>query len=260
MDKKLILGITLSSIIIFSGCDSSSDSKNNDELKTASISSRYLTNSNDYTLYTFDNDEINISNCNGTQVGECAEIWPPYYDSSLTSLDITNSLSTIKRDDNTSQTTYMNKPLYTFKKDGAVGDINGDFVKGKWHLIYPSSDFNTTQTDPAVKLSSKTNTQKYIVDKNGVALYTFDNDTVTNASTCYNDCEKIWPVFNADLKTIKLSNDLNMSLLNNVERTDGKKQISYNGKPLYYFAQDDNKSGSIKGNWKKGIWHLVNVQ
>jgi predicted lipoprotein with Yx(FWY)xxD motif len=33
---------------------------------------------------------------------------------------------------------YKGKPLYTFKKDTAPGDIHGDgFLNGAWHLATP---------------------------------------------------------------------------------------------------------------------------
>jgi predicted lipoprotein with Yx(FWY)xxD motif len=42
------------------------------------------------------------------------------------------------RDDGKKMWAYKGKPLYTFKKDAAPGDINGDgFLNGAWHIAKP---------------------------------------------------------------------------------------------------------------------------
>jgi predicted lipoprotein with Yx(FWY)xxD motif len=205
----------------------------------------------------FDKDDVNVSNC----YGDCATIWPPYYAGALTQLDLDNHLNTITRDDNTSQTTYYDKPLYTYFQDNNVADTNGNFIKNVWHLIFPQKGFDTNST--ATKLSITKVSEKYMVDAKGYSLYIFDDDNVSNVSTCYDtntsSCATIWPPFYEDITNENISNDLNVSLFTTVTRTDGKKQISYNGKPLYYFAKDV-KAGDINGDWIKSDWHLVQIK
>ncbi len=91
------------------------------------------------TVYTFDNDTDNTSNCSGT----CATTWPPYFYSDTiivpSILDATN-FDTITRADGIKQHTFLSKPIYQFASDTNRGTKNGDGVGGTWHII-PSSAF-----------------------------------------------------------------------------------------------------------------------
>ena len=80
------------------------------------------------TLYTFDKDAGGKSVCNGP----CAENWPPL----MASGDAKPSpnMTILVRDDGKKMWACKGKPLYTFKKDTAAGDINGDgFLNGAGH-------------------------------------------------------------------------------------------------------------------------------
>ena len=84
------------------------------------------------TLYTFDKDTGGKSMCNGPS----AENWPPLMagDNAKPSADMT----IVVRDDGKKMWAYKGKPLYTFKKDMAAGDTNGDgFLNGAWHMAKP---------------------------------------------------------------------------------------------------------------------------
>lgn len=84
------------------------------------------------TLYTFDKDAGGKSMCNGP----CAENWPALMasDSDKPTADMT----IVVRDDGKKMWAYKGKPLYTFKKDTAAGQTNGDgFLNGAWHVAKP---------------------------------------------------------------------------------------------------------------------------
>jgi predicted lipoprotein with Yx(FWY)xxD motif len=84
------------------------------------------------TLYTFDKDASGKSTCNGP----CAENWPPLVaaDDAKPAADMT----IVVRDDGKKMWAYKGKPLYTFKKDTAPGQTNGDgFLNGAWHMAKP---------------------------------------------------------------------------------------------------------------------------
>ena len=84
------------------------------------------------TLYTFDKDAGGKSMCNGP----CAENWPPLMaaDGAKPTVDMT----IVVRDDGKKMWAYKGKPLYTFKKDAAPGETNGDgFLNGAWHMAKP---------------------------------------------------------------------------------------------------------------------------
>ena len=101
-----------------------------------------------------------------------------------------------------------------------------------------------------------TNSQvSHLSDKNSMALYTFDKDTM-NKSNCYNGCEAKWPVFYGDLDKLNLPKGTSKSDFGTITRKDGTMQTTYKMKPLYYFFMD-KKSNEIKGDGKKGVWHIV---
>jgi predicted lipoprotein with Yx(FWY)xxD motif len=88
-----------------------------------------LVNASGMTLYTFDMDASGKSKCNGP----CATLWPAAIASDDAKPD--GELSIIMRDDGSKQWAYKGKPVYTFSKDGQVGDMTGDNVKNVWHVI-----------------------------------------------------------------------------------------------------------------------------
>ena len=84
------------------------------------------------TLYTFDKDAGGKSMCNGP----CAENWPPLM--AADGAKPTADMTIVVRDDGKKMWAYKGKPLYTFKKDAAPGETNGDgFLNGAWHMAKP---------------------------------------------------------------------------------------------------------------------------
>ena len=85
------------------------------------------------TLYTFDKDAANKSNCNGG----CAAAWPPFLvkDGDRT----TGEFRAITRDDGTRQWAMNGKPLYFYAADVQAGDAKGDGQGGVWHVISGAS-------------------------------------------------------------------------------------------------------------------------
>jgi predicted lipoprotein with Yx(FWY)xxD motif len=91
-----------------------------------------------------------------------------------------------------------------------------------------------------------------LVDGEGMTLYVFDNDTDEN-STCYDDCEANWPPLTGEAEA---GDGVDESLLGTSEREDGTPQVTYAGKPLYYFA-GDQAAGDTNGQAVGDIWWVV---
>jgi predicted lipoprotein with Yx(FWY)xxD motif len=85
--------------------------------------------------------------------------------------------------------------------------------------------------------------------KNGMTLYTFDKDQ-GGTSACYDDCAKKWPPYLAK------KGEKEMKGWSMVKRKGGKLQWAYDGKPLYFYADDKNK-GDKTGDGVGGVWHVV---
>jgi predicted lipoprotein with Yx(FWY)xxD motif len=117
----------------------------------------------------------------------------------------------------------------------------------------PASSKTTT-----VSLASVSGVGKVLVDSKGFALYSPKQDT-SSMIRCTGSCTAIWVPL-----TVKGSPTGVSSLsgkLGTVMRPDGKKQVTFEGKPLYTFAEDSSPKkvtgngiadqfGSQHFNWK----------
>ena len=130
MKIKLITGALALSVAIFTGCANNymdTDKKMN--------SATLLSDSKSMTLYTFDKDTMNKSNC----YGGCETKWP-VFNGNKDGLNLPEGISksdfgTIKRKNGAMQTTYNGKPLYYFFMDKKANDKNGNGKKGVWHIV-----------------------------------------------------------------------------------------------------------------------------
>lgn len=87
------------------------------------------------TLYVFDNDTEGQSAC----TGGCLDAWPPLAGTPTAGDGVDESLlSTITRDDGTTQATIGGSPLYYFASDTGPGDTNGQGVGDVWWVVDPS--------------------------------------------------------------------------------------------------------------------------
>lgn len=132
-DMKLIIALALGGLV--AGCDqayaqSSYGYAESAESKVTLIDGHsLLTASNGMTLYTFDKDSANVSNC----YGDCATSWPPYAAAS-NATSRGDGLTIIERRDGTRQWVKDGAPLYFWAGDSAPGDTTGDGVGGVWHI------------------------------------------------------------------------------------------------------------------------------
>jgi len=88
-----------------------------------------LANSEGMTLYTFDRDQVGVSNCHDG----CLRTWPAVIIQDQS--EVEQPYGVIVRDSGELQLTLERKPLYTFVGDIKVGDINGDNLSGVWHMV-----------------------------------------------------------------------------------------------------------------------------
>ena len=102
----------------------------------------------------------------------------------------------------------------------------------------PSSDF--------MKINNGIMTSSY-----GKTVYTFDKDQpASGVSECAMTCATNWPPVYVE-PGIKVSGDFNF-----ITRKDGQKQLTYKGKPLYFYAKD-TKPGDQLGENVNNVWHVV---
>jgi predicted lipoprotein with Yx(FWY)xxD motif len=78
---------------------------------------------------------------------------------------------------------------------------------------------------------------RVVFDSRGFALYAFTRDRRGGPSRCYGQCARAWPVYFAPAR-LRAGNGVSQSLLGTTRRRDGRRQVTYNGRPLYrYFGE-----------------------
>jgi predicted lipoprotein with Yx(FWY)xxD motif len=107
----------------------------------------------------------------------------------------------------------------------------------------------------AVNVSANKFLGQYLVNQSGFALYYFSDDSnADGASTCMDDCAATWPPFYAG--EISLPDSLRSVDFATITRTDGSKQTTFKGWPLYLYSRD-SAAGDTFGNGQKGLWHIL---
>ncbi len=113
-------------------------------------------------------------------------------------------------------------------------------------------------TDPPDLESINKTSGDYLVDGNNQSLYIFTLD-VNGSNNCSGNCLDLWPVFYED--NLNLGPGLSSEDFGEIVLTDGTKQVTYLGWPLYYYspAGDGNLEtpGSTSGDGVNGVWFLA---
>jgi predicted lipoprotein with Yx(FWY)xxD motif len=105
----------------------------------------------------------------------------------------------------------------------------------------------------AVNVAKKDGIGSYLTDIKGMTLYYFKKDT-PGKSACDDKCIVKWPVYFVDMVAAK--DGLDAKNFGAITRPDGKKQTTYKGMPLYFFA-DDKAPGDTNGQGVKNVWYVV---
>jgi predicted lipoprotein with Yx(FWY)xxD motif len=94
---------------------------------------------------------------------------------------------------------------------------------------------------------------KYLADGKGMTLYHFKNDAKDKIA-CTGPCLEKWPLFSSEKITPPPGTGaMDFGV---ITRPDGKKQTTFKGWPLYYFA-GDKKPGDTNGQGIKDAWYVV---
>jgi predicted lipoprotein with Yx(FWY)xxD motif len=234
------------------------------EIKLAHSSTlgSYLTDKDNHALYFFSNDFNGQNNC----TGGCAPVWPVYNYDNLEADDLGDSLSladfgTITTSTNAKQLTYKGWPLYYYApvvgganvREGP-GTTTGDNVGGVWFVAKPDytimllnnqligNDGKSYKSD----YTEGTGKTIYFTDAMGRTLYAFKNDKANKNTFTKSDFSNnpTWPIYETD--KVMVASAVNKSLFSTTD-VFGKKQLTFNGWPLYYFGQDASTRGATKG-------------
>jgi len=136
----------------------------------------------------------------------------------------------------------------------ACGTAAGSTAAGSTPAGTPASNGSTTAT---VIESHAGSAGSFLTNSSGRAVYLWDADSM-NKSMCSGACAGAWPPVTAK-GHVTAADGAKAADLGTITRSDGSKQVTYLGHPLYYFAGDSG-SGQTNGQGSDGFgakWWLV---
>jgi predicted lipoprotein with Yx(FWY)xxD motif len=120
----------------------------------------------------------------------------------------------------------------------------------------PTTTAATTTTAAAVATVKVADTKygKVLTDDKGNTLYSFSKDEKSK-SNCTGTCAATWPVYAP--AAISAGAGIDATKLASFDNA-GKKQLTIDGVPLYYYA-GDTKAGDTNGQGIGGFWYVVDA-
>jgi predicted lipoprotein with Yx(FWY)xxD motif len=96
-----------------------------------------------------------------------------------------------------------------------------------------------------------------LFDGRGFVLYAFTKDT-RGRSACSGACAKAWPPY-VVRGALRAGTGVKASLLGTTRRANGSRQVTYAGKPLYYYVGDKKPRQILCQNVSEfgGLWLVV---
>jgi predicted lipoprotein with Yx(FWY)xxD motif len=118
-------------------------------------------------------------------------------------------------------------------------------------------DLTADQTTDELNAATVKRMGQTVQNEDGFVLYRFDGDTAgaTPKSNCDGDCAKIWPPALTNDGKPKLKG-VDANVVGTVTRTDGTKQLTIKGWPVYTYV-GDKVAGTWKGQNVGGKWFVV---
>jgi len=95
-----------------------------------------------------------------------------------------------------------------------------------------------------------------LFDSDKQAIYIFERDA-RNKTVCYGKCAKDWPPVFTDGPP-RAADGVRAALLGTIKRRDGRTQVTYAGRPLYFYSHED--PGVVlchNVNLNGGYWRAV---
>ena len=218
----------------------------------------YLVGPEGLTLYYFTRDVTpGVSTC----FGGCLEAWPPLLvgdGQSLVAGDgVRGTLGTVPRDDGTVQATYRGRPLYYWQGDTAPGETNGQEIGGVWFVA--QEDGSMPANPPALTLeTTTTDLGTFLVGEGGLTTYFFAADSTPGVSVCEGDCLVAWPPVTVPPGNAVAAGEGVTGVLGLITGSDGSTQVTYDGRPLYYW-QGDTEAGQTTGHGVNDIWWVADA-
>jgi predicted lipoprotein with Yx(FWY)xxD motif len=217
-----------------------------------------VTDAEGFTLYRFDKDtgKPPKSNC----ADACAQTWTPATLAEGAKVEGIGEglVGALDRADGIKQLTIGGWPMYRYSKDAKAGDVTGEAVGGTWWAAAPTGGKAkdlAQASAPGTTVVRAMNVKpfgKVLTDGQGFTLYRFDKDTVNpSKSNCEGACAQTWPIVKAEDNIV--ADGVDKALVGSVTRSDGTKQLTVGGWPVYRYIKDtavcQTKGEGVGGTW-----------
>jgi predicted lipoprotein with Yx(FWY)xxD motif len=209
------------------------------------------------------------STCTGT----CAAIWPPLLVSGPKAPFVAahgvkrRALGTVRRANGTYQVTYFGHPLYEFIRDTRPYAVSGENV-ASFDALWQLDSLRGAPTAGVATVRLEHTRQGLVLSVPTAfgthrSLYALTYD-LAHKVTCTGPCAAIWPPLLSAAKP-RAGRGVNRRALGLVRASDGTRQVTYDGHPLYLFAFDlgaGAPSGLTGGEYlvdqhAHGVWWLL---
>jgi predicted lipoprotein with Yx(FWY)xxD motif len=122
-----------------------------------------------------------------------------------------------------------------------------------------STALASTHGGPAKLKLRNTGVGTILVNGRGFTVYAFTKDT-RNRDKCSGACRSVWPPVTTVGKPI-LGKGVNRSLVGTIKLKSGKRQVTYNGHPLYTYVADTRPGQTSYVNKLQfgGRWPALNA-
>jgi predicted lipoprotein with Yx(FWY)xxD motif len=217
-----------------------------------------LAGSKGLTLYYYADDKPGSGKSVCT--GACARAWPPLTApvKAPAGAKMPGPIGMITRAGGAKQVTINGYPVYYYAEDMAPGQAAGNGADGSWHVIKIRAAGPTGMARVAALKVEHTTAGTVLAGRKGLTLYYYTGDKPgSGKSVCTGGCATAWPALKAPVKApagVKLPGKIGM-----ITRADGTRQVTINGYPIYYYAED-MAPGQAKGNGEAGKWHVIKIK
>ena len=122
--------------------------------------------------------------------------------------------------------------------------------------VTPTTTGTGKVADGVVEVGT-TSLGKVLTNGAGLTLYISNSDVKGVSSACNETCANTW-IPDTVVTKATAGTGVNTALLSTIKRSDGSKQITYDGWPLYHY-KNDAKRGETNGEKVSNEWFAVDA-
>ena len=210
-----------------------------------------LAGSRGLTLYYYTEDKPGSGKSVCT--GACAKAWPPLTApvKAPAGAKMPGPIGMITRAGGVKQVTINGYPVYYYAEDMAPGQAAGNGAGGSWHVIKIRTAAGSRGDGPGLGAEGRAHHGRDGAGRQqgADAVLLHGGQAGQRQVGCTGACAKAWPPLTAPVKApagAKMPGPIGM-----ITRAGGAKQVTINGYPVYYYAED-MAPGQAAGNGAGG--------